>query len=176
MDVGRGVKPSCSKCGGPLASETTACKRCGAISGEQQQYGLLELDGGDAAAGSGLALDSIQPAPRRTAPRGDKARAARAQSSQRLNAVNPAARAGARTVAEGGTPRSATSGSSARNRAVTDATVQQQRKATVAGNPTAPNAAAARPAKKSADKMRAASIEDGLPDLVDDPALHAVPY
>jgi hypothetical protein len=88
--------------------------------------------------------------------------------------VNPA-RPGARTVAENGPQRSATGASSARNRAVADATVQQQRKGTVAGNPTAPTAAA-RPAKKSVDKMRAASIEDGLPELVDDPALAAVPY
>jgi hypothetical protein len=175
MDVGRGVKPSCAKCGGPLASATTACKRCGAIagdSGQQQQYGLLELDGGEP--GASLALDSIQPAApaRRAAPRGDKVRAARSQSSQQLNAVNPA-RPGARTVAEGGAQRT-TAASSARNRAVAEGTVQQQRKATVAGNPTAPNAA--RPAKKSVDKMRAVTVNDGLPDKVVDPMAAAVPY
>jgi hypothetical protein len=181
MDVGRGMKSACAQCGGPLASGAAACKRCGTIATDSgdPQYGLLDLEAGEA--GASLALDtSVEPTPpRRAQPRPEKARA-RTQSSQRMDAVNPA-RSGARTVAEGGSAqggsaRSATGASSARNRAMTDATVQQQRKATIGGNPTAPNPAAARPAKKSVGKMRAATVNDGLADSVADPASAAVPY
>lgn len=148
MDAQRGLKASCTQCGGPLSAARGGCKRCGAIvrDTDSQQYGLLDL-GADAGGAEvdALALDtSVE----RTGTR----QAARAGAQR--TAAGKGGRATGQTLSETG-PRKASSASSMRNAAVNPAATQ------------ATPAAARRP-KPGAAAMAA---PPDLPDLEDPAAM-----
>jgi hypothetical protein len=180
MDARRSVKASCSQCGGPLASATGACKRCGAMASEagDPQYGLVDL-GGTGDAGDAIALDTTveRPVQRRaprtraasqnvSAPVPTRARpdgAARPASSARNAAVNPAQRSSASSAHHSAVnPAQRSNASSTRQPAVTPA----QRSGVSSTRNPAVTAGAARTAAANASPP-------DLPDL-EDPA--AMPY